>query len=66
MCIIRSVEREEIEKTTDRIIAMYDEVYFDYMNKILDLVRAEANNPQTTQRNLGHLAIESPEIPKTT
>lgn len=60
------MEREEVQRQADRICEMYDEVYFDYMNRILDQVRAEANNPQTTHRNLGHLAIESPENPKTT
>lgn len=56
---------QEISEEADRIIAMFDEVYFDYMNKILDRVRAEANNShETTQHNLGLTALEALGLPK--
>lgn len=57
--------RQEIEQEADRIIEKYDEVYFRYMNMILDEVRAEANNShETTQRNLGLTALEALGVPK--
>jgi hypothetical protein len=59
------MEREEIEHAADRICDMFDEAYFDFMSKILDRVRAEANNShETTQRNLGQVALEALEPPK--
>ena len=63
--IIGNMEREEIERIADDMIKRYDEVYFDYMNRILDEVRAEANNShETTQRNLGLTALEALGVPK--
>lgn len=59
------MERQEIEQTADRIIAKYDEVYFDYMNRILDEVREEANNPhRTTQDSLAQRALQALGVPK--
>ena len=40
--IIIVVEREEIERRADAICDIYDEAFYDYMNKILDQVREEA------------------------
>lgn len=48
--------QKQIEEEADRIIKAYDEVYFDFMNRILDRVRAENNITQ-----LGHLAVETPD-----
>jgi hypothetical protein len=59
------MERHEIQETADRIIARYDEVYFDYMNRILDEVREEANNPhKSTQDSLAQTALQALGIPK--
>ena len=58
------MEREEIERQADAICEAYDEVYFDYMNRILDQVREETNNPhKPTPSNLGQVALETPKIP---
>lgn len=54
------MERDEVERIADLICEAYDEVYFDYMNRILDQVRAEASNPHgSTQRNLGQEALRA-------
>ena len=45
----RVMERNEIERTADEIIARYDEDYFEVMNRILDEVRAEANSSASTR-----------------
>ena len=59
------MERQEIERIADRMIQQYDEVYFDYMNRILDQVREEANNPhESTPNNLAQTALEALGIPK--
>ena len=48
------MEREEIERRADAICDMYDEVYFDVMNRILNEVRAGTNNPhKPTPSKLG-------------
>lgn len=59
------MEREEIERQADAICDMYDEVYFDYMNRVLDQVREEAKSPdRTTQSSLGLTALEGLGTPK--
>lgn len=59
------MEREEIERRADAICDIYDEVYFDYMNRILDQVREEANKlHESTPSNLGLTALEALGIPK--
>jgi len=59
------MERQEVERIADEMIQRYDEVYFDYMNKILDQVREETNNPhRTTQDNLALRALQSLGVPK--
>ena len=59
------MERQEIERIADEMIRKYDEVYFDYMNRILDQVREEANNShESTPKNLGQAALEGLGIPK--
>lgn len=60
------MEANDIERVADELCDHFDEAYFEFMNRILDQVRGETNNPQTIHRNLGHLAIEAPENPKTT
>lgn len=58
------MERDEIERRADAICDMYDRAYFEVMNKILDQVRAEANIPESTQRNLGQEALRALGLPK--
>ncbi len=59
------MERYESERIADEMIERYDEVYFNYMNKILDLVREEANNPhESTPNNLAQTALQALGVPK--
>lgn len=59
------MERYEIEQKADEIIAKYDEVYFEVMNRILDEVRAETNNPhESTPSNLAQVALTELGLPR--
>ena len=59
------MERKEIERRADAICDMYDEVYFDVMNRILNEVRAGTNNHhKPTPSNLGQTALEALGTPK--
>lgn len=59
------MEHQEIERQADAICAAYDEAYFSIMNRILDEVRAEANNPhETTPSNLAQVALQALGLPK--
>ena len=59
------MERQEIERIADLICEVYDEVYSDYMNRILDQVREETNSPhEFTPSNLGPTSLEALGIPK--
>lgn len=59
------MEREEIERQADRLIAAYDEVYFEVMNRILEEVRAETNNPhESTPSNLAQIALKQLGLPR--
>lgn len=57
--------QERVSEIADEIIRGYDEVFYDYMNKILDLVREEAKNSHgTTQDSLAQQALQALGIPK--
>ena len=59
------MEREEIERQADAICAMYDEDYFAVMNRILEEVREDPNNPHTsTLESLGRQALTALGLPK--
>lgn len=58
----RVMEREEVERITDKMIADYDAVYFDVMNRILEEVRNNAR--ETTQHNLAQVALTELGLPK--
>ncbi len=59
------MEREEISRIADEMIARYDAVYFEVMNRIVDEIRAEANNPhESTPRNLAQVALTELGLPK--
>lgn len=59
------MERNEIERQADEIIAKYDEVYFEVMNRILEEVRGEANDPhESTPSNLAQVALRELGLPK--
>lgn len=52
------MEREEIERQADAICDMYDRVYYEVMNRILEDVRNEINTPdRTIQHNLAQVAL---------
>lgn len=53
------MERNEIERQADAICDMYDQAYFEVMNRILDDVREGTNTPDMTIRhNLAQLALQ--------
>ena len=59
------MEREEIERQADAICDMYDEVYFDYMNRVLDQVRGETNSPhESAPNNLCQVALKALGVPE--
>lgn len=56
------METEKARQAADEICRLFDEAYFDFMNRILDQVREEANNShETTQNSLGQVALQAPE-----
>lgn len=63
--IIIVMERDEIERQADAICNMYDEVYFNVMNRVLDEVRDETNNShKATPNNLARVALRALGSPK--
>lgn len=54
--------KEKVAQLADELCDKFDKIYYEFMNKILEEVRA--NNRIEIQRNLGSQALKESESPK--
>lgn len=57
--------RQRVSEIAARLCDEYDDMYFDFFNRVLERVREEATPRADTPSNLGRVALSEQVVPKT-